>query len=131
MVKQRKPAVWALGLLLLAAMVMWAVPALAGAQPKTNYQVVASAKVTKVDYQIKKYKGKDRLHVTVEVKNVAKQPKRFRINIWLPDGISGGGFYPRKSGVVKPGKTLSQTWPMYYDKIPPEATILVKELPTD
>jgi len=131
MVKQRKPAVWALGLLLLAAMALWAVPALAGAQPKTDYKVVATAKVTKVDYQIKKYKGKDRLHVTVEVKNVAKQPKRFRVNIWLPGGAAGGGFYPRKKKAIEPGKTLSRTFPMYYDKIPPEATILVKELPTD
>lgn len=131
MVKQRKPAVWALAVLLLAAMALWAVPAVAEMQPKTNFEVVTSADVTNFSYQIKKYKGKDRLHVTVGLKNVAKVPKRFRVNIWLPDGISSGGFYPRKTGAIAPGKTLSQTWPMYYDKMPPEVTILVKELPTD
>jgi hypothetical protein len=131
MVKQDKPAAWVLGVLLLAAMALWVGPAWAAAQPTTHFEVVTTADVTKVDYQIKKYKGKDRLHVTVAVKNVAKVPKRFRVNIWLPDGVSGGGFYPRKSGVIQPGKTLSQTWPMYYDKMPPEVTILVKELPTD
>jgi hypothetical protein len=67
----------------------------------------------------------------VELKNVSKQPKRFRVNIWLPDGVAGGGFYPRKKKVIQPGKTLSRTFPMYYDKAPPKATILVKELPTD
>jgi hypothetical protein len=131
MVRKNKPAVWTMGLLLLAMMGLWADPALVAAQPKTDYQVIDTAKVTKVDYQIKSYKGKDRLHVTVELQNVSSQPKRFRVNIWLPDGVSGGGFYPRKTGVIGPDKSLSQTWPMYYDKMPPEATIVVKELPTD
>lgn len=131
MVRLKKPASWAMGLLLMAAAALASAPAAAAAQPKTKFQVVKTAKVIKVAYQIKPYKGKDRLHVTVELKNVAKQPKRFRVNIWLPDGVSGGGFYPRKTGTIAAGKTLSQTWPMFYDKIPPEATILVKELPTD
>lgn len=131
MVRQKKTVIWAMCVALLAAMALYAVPAMATAEPKTDYQVVTTAEVTKVDYQIKKYKGKDRLHVTVEVKNVSKQPKRFRVNIWLPDGVAGGGFYPRKSKLIQPGKTLSRTFPMYYDKMPPTATILVKELPTD
>ncbi len=131
MVGKNKPAVWTMGLLLLAMMGLWSDPALVVAQPKTNYQVVDTAKVTKVDYQIKSYEGKDRLHVTVELQNVSSQPKRFRVNIWLPDGVSGGGFYPRKTGVIEPSKSLGQTWPMYYNKMPPEATIVVKELPTD
>ena len=131
MVRQKKIVTLAMGVLLLAAMALWAVPAMAAAEPKTNFEVIKTAKVTKVAYQIKKYKGKDRLHVTVELENVSKQPKRFRVNIWLPDGVAGGGFYPRKSKAIQPGKTLSRTFPMYYDKMPPEVTILVKELPTD
>ena len=131
MVKKNKPAIWTLGLLLLAAMALWAVPALAAAQPKTNFEVVTTADVTNFSYAIKKYKGKERLHVTVGLKNVAKVPKRFRVNIWLPDGISSGGFYPRKTGAIQPGKTLSQTWPMYTSKMPSEVTIIVKELPLD
>lgn len=131
MVKQRKPAIWALAVLMLAALALWAVPAVAEMQPKTNFEVVTSADVTNFSYAIKKYKGKQRLHVTVGLKNVSKVPKRFRVNIWLPDGVSSGGFYPRKTGTIAPGKTLSQTWPMYTDKMPAEATILVKELPTD
>jgi hypothetical protein len=55
MVRQNKTAIWAMGVLLLAAMALWAAPALAAAEPKTNYEVVATAKVTKVVYQIKKY----------------------------------------------------------------------------
>ncbi|MCF8032286.1 MAG: hypothetical protein K9K66_06495 [Desulfarculaceae bacterium] len=131
MAKNNKSAVWALGLLFLAALALWAVPAVAEMQPATNFEVVTSADVTNYSYAIKKYKGKNRLHVTVEIKNVAKVPKRFRVNIWLPDGVAGGGFYPRKKKAIEPGKTLSRTFPMYYDKMPDEATILVKELPTD
>lgn len=101
------------------------------AKPKTSFQVVSSAKVTKVDYAIKKYKGKNRLHVMVEIQNLAKVPKRFRVNIWLPNGVSGGGFYPRKKKAIAPGAKLSRTFPMYYDQMPREVTILVKDLPTD
>lgn len=103
----------------------------AQAKLKPELDVVKSAKVTKVAYEVKKYKGKDRFHVTVELKNVTQDPKRYRVNIWLPDGVSGGGFFPRKKKSIAPGKTLSRTFPMYYDKVPSEMTILVKELPVD
>jgi hypothetical protein len=119
------------GLLLCAALTIWTLPAMAVAGPKTKFEVVKSAKVTKVDYQIKKHKGRDRLFVTVEVQNVAKVPKRFRVNIWLPDGVTGGGFFPRKTKPLAPGKSLAQTFPLYSGKMPSEATILVKELPLD
>ena len=69
--------------------------------------------------------------MTVELKNVTKEPKRYRVNIWLPDGVSGGGFYPRKAKSIAAGKTLSRTFPMFYDKVPNKMQIMVRELPTD
>ena len=90
-----------------------------------------SAKVTKVSYMIKKYKGSPRFHVTVGIENVSSEPKRFRLHIFLPGGISSGGLYPRKGKppVIQPGKELVQTYPMYYSKIPESFELVVTELP--
>ncbi|MEW5912543.1 MAG: hypothetical protein AB1814_08310 [Thermodesulfobacteriota bacterium] len=131
MVRRQEFHNWARGLLLCAALTLCALPAMAAAGPKTKLDVVKSAKVTKADFQVKKHKGKDRLFVTVEVQNVSKAPKRFRVNIWLPNGVTGGGFYPRKTQPLAPGKSLAQTFPFNTGKMPSEATILVKELPLD
>jgi len=94
------------------------------------YNVCPSAKITKVEYFIKKYKGAPRLHFTIAIKNVSKEPKRFRVQIFLPEGPSAGGFYPRKGKppVMKPGEELSRTFPMYFSTIPSGFTIVVKEL---
>jgi len=131
MAGKSKTHYWAWSLFLLLSLVIGSSIAAAAADLKPKLEVVKSAQVTNVSYEIKSYKGKDRLHVTVELKNVTKEPKRYRVNIWLPDGVSGGGFYPRKAKAVEPGKILSQTFPMYYDKIPNEMEIVVKELPMD
>jgi hypothetical protein len=130
--KGRSKTLWgALSLFLLLGLVLSSSITADAADLKPKLQVVKSAQVTNVSYEVKPYKGKDRLHVTVELKNVTKEPKRYRVNIWLPDGVSGGGFYPRKGKAMEAGKTLSQTFPMYYDKIPSKMEIMVKELPTD
>ena len=93
--------------------------------------VCSSAKITKVDYFMKKYKGSMRLHITVGIKNVSSTPKRFRLHIFLPGGVSSGGLYPRKGKppVIQPGKELVQTYPMYYSKIPESFELVVTELP--
>jgi hypothetical protein len=131
MVKNHKFIFWLLGFVLMTVLGWGGTAALAANTPKPKLEVVKTAEVTKVDYAIKKYKGKDRLHVTVELKNVAKTPKRYRVNIWLPEGVAGGGFYPRKKKSIEPGKVLARTFPMYFSKMPTEVTISVKELPTD
>ena len=131
MVGKSKTLFWAFCVFLLFGLVIGSSLTAAAADLKPKLTVVKSAKVTNVSYGIKSYKGKDRLHVTVELKNVTKEPKRYRVNIWLPDGVSGGGFYPRKKKAIEPGKTLSRTFPMYYDKIPSEMEIMVKELPAN
>jgi hypothetical protein len=66
----------------------------------------------------------------VGIKNISDEPLRYRVSIFLPDGASSGGFYPRKGKppVVKPGEEKVRTFPMYYDKIPEAITVKVDEL---
>ena len=91
-----------------------------------------TAKVTTLEYFMKKSKfsGGPKLHVKVGVTNVSDKPLRYRVSIFLPDGASSGGFYPRKGKppIVKPGEEKVRTFPMYYEKIPDAITIKVDEL---
>ena len=77
-----------------------------------------------------KFSGGPKLHVKLGVKNVANEPKRFRVSIFLPDGASSGGFYPRKGKppVLKPGEVQENTFPMYSDSIPDALTVRVEEI---
>lgn len=93
-----------------------------------TYNVPESADVVKVSFFIKEYKNKDRLHMKVGIKNVSKDNARYRVNIYLPDGVAGGGMYPRKADYVEANSTHSRTFPMYYDELPSHFEIVVKEL---
>lgn len=96
------------------------------------YQVPDSAEITRVAYCFKEYKGASRLHMEIGIRNKSKEAVRYRVNIFTPDGASGGGLYPRKvKGDVKgipAGEELVQEYPMYYDKLPTGFTIVVREL---
>ena len=93
-----------------------------------TYDVCKSAEITKVSYFFEKYKGKPRLHFEITVKNVSPEMKRFRVNIYLPEGPSSGGFYPRKGKGIESGKTLTRKFPMYFNKLPSGFMLVVKEL---
>ncbi len=99
-------------------------------EPVASFDLCPSVKVTNVSYYMKMYKGAERLHFDVKIKNTSKTDKRFRLAIFLPDGVAGGGFYPRKGKppVVKAGEELSRTFPMYFHELPSEYTIMVQEL---
>jgi hypothetical protein len=108
-------------------------------QPKKNAQgpaetlkVCPTAKITMLEYFVKesKFSGGPKLHVKVGIKNISDEPLRYRVSIFLPDGASSGGFYPRKGKppVVKPGEEKVREFPMYYDKIPDAITVKVDEL---
>lgn len=103
-----------------------------GVAQNIAYQVADSAKITKVAYFFKDYQGASRLHMEIGIINVSSETRRFRVNIFTPDGASGGGLYPRKvkgdvTG-VEAGKEMVQVYPMYYDKLPTGFTIVVREL---
>jgi hypothetical protein len=118
-------------------LVFWGKPAGAEAE-KSNlekgipanitYEIVDSAEIAKISYFIQIYEGSPRLHFEIALKNIAKEPKRFRLNILLPEGPSGGGFYPIQGGAIEPGKTLTQVYPMYFSQLPSGFTIVVSEL---
>jgi len=78
-----------------------------GIPSNITYNVCKSAEITKVSYFFEKYKGKPRLHFEITIKNVSPEMKRFRVNIYLPEGPSSGGFYPRKGKGIEP---VSSNW---------------------
>lgn len=99
---------------------------------KIQYEVTPSAEITKIDYGLKPYKGADRLHMAITVKNKTSETKRFRVNVFLPDGTSAGGLYPRKvnddvTGVLA-GEEHTEEFPMLYNQLPSGFTIIIKEL---
>ena len=100
--------------------------------PDVTYEVCSTAQVTSLDCFMKesKFSGGPKLHVKLGVKNVANEPKRFRVSIFLPDGASSGGFYPRKGKppVLKPAEEQEATFPMYSEKIPDALIVRVEEL---
>lgn len=102
----------------------------AAEQVSISFDLCPSIQVTSVSYYMKKYKGAPRLHFDVKIKNISKEDKRFRLAIFLPDGVAGGGFYPRKGKppVIKAGEELSRTFPMYFHELPSEYSIMVQEL---
>ncbi len=100
-----------------------------------TYDVPSSAKITKVSYFYEIYKGQPRLHFAVSIKNVTEEPKRYRLNMLLPEGPAVGGMYPRKAKAIEPGKTLERKFPVYIDLnklpndfLPTGFTLIVKEL---
>jgi uncharacterized protein YcfL len=96
-------------------------------QPIT-YEAPQSAEIVNVSYFIQEYKGKNRLHMKVGIKNVSEKNVRYRVNIYLPDGVAGGGMYPRKADAIESGTVHTRTFPMYYNKLPTHFDIVVKEL---
>ncbi|HDR16735.1 MAG TPA: hypothetical protein ENN79_14895 [Desulfobacteraceae bacterium] len=103
-----------------------------GISPSIVYQVADSAELTKVAYYFKEYKGKTVLHMELSLKNVSPDVKRYRVNIFLPEGPAAGGLYPRalKGDVkgIEAGKEMSQEFPMYFNNLPTGFTIVVKEM---
>lgn len=97
-----------------------------------QYQVSPSAEITSIAYCIKPYQGADHLHISVTVKNTSTATKRFRVNLFLPDGNSAGGLYPRKVKSDAPGipagKEHTREFPMLNTQLPTGFTIIIKEL---
>jgi hypothetical protein len=89
-------------------------------------KAVSTAKIDSVKYFIKK----KMLYVEVSIKNTSDKPKIYRVNIFLPDGPSGGGLYPKggkAKKAIKPGKKMKRSFPMYVKSLPDSIEIEVKE----
>ena len=80
----------------------------------------------------KKYEGAEYLHFNVTLKNISKQPQRYRVNIFLDEDRAVGGLIPSSTskGLVEPGTTASFTYPVKgADRQPRE--VLLKIRPVD
>ena len=95
-------------------------------------KVCPTAKISTLEYFMKKSKfsGGPKLHVKVGITNISDKALRYRVSIFLPDGASSGGFFPRKGKppVIRPGEEKIRTFPMYYDRIPDTITVKVDTL---
>ena len=103
-----------------------------GNGPVETLKVCPTAKITTLEYFMKesKFSGGPKLHIKVGITNISDKPLRYRVSIFLPDGASSGGFYPRKGKppVIKPGEEKAREFPMYSDKKLDAITIQVDEL---
>ena len=81
---------------------------------KLTYSIASEAEVTEFRCFMGKYKKVPSLHFMITVKNVSKEPQRYRVNIFLDNGKAVGGLIPRKTkkGLVKPGATATYTYPV-------------------
>ena len=135
MAKGRTKFVWLFSLLISCGIFAGGLAASASAESIASnivYDVCDTAEITKVSYYFKEYKGGERLHMDISVRNISDTTKRFRVNIFLPEGPGGGGLYPRKvKGDIKgvdSGQELTRAFPMYFEKLPTGFTIVVKEI---
>ena len=103
-----------------------------GEGPVATLKVCPSAEITTLKYSMKKSKfiGGLKFHVKVGIKNISDKDKRYRVSIFLPEGVSSGGFYPRKGKppVLKPGAEKVREFPMFFDRVPDSLTVRVEEL---
>ena len=117
-------------------LVLFIMPAMAADKGEkasnATLKVCPTAKITTLECFMKKSKfsGGEKLHVKIAIKNISDKPHRYRVSIFLPDGASSGGFYPRKGKppVLKPGEVKERTFPMYFDGIPKDYTVKVDEI---
>lgn len=81
---------------------------------KLTYSIAPEAQVTEFKCYMGNYKKVPSLHFLITVKNISKEPQRYRVNIFLDNGKAVGGLIPRKTkkGLVKPGATATYTYPV-------------------
>lgn len=99
-----------------------------------TYEVAEGIELTRFECSMGKYKNLDSLHFTVEMKNTADAPQRFRVNIFTDSGKAVGGLVPRKTkkGLVEPGQTAEYTYPIKgLTETPQKIDVLVRPIAAD
>ena len=99
-----------------------------------SFQTPASLALSKVTYDVAKFKGKDRLIFEITIKNVSSDPHRYRLRIALTNGPSAGALCPRKGKPpqISPGKEFTVKLPFLdYDKMPEGVAISLTEIKLD
>jgi hypothetical protein len=101
------------------------------AEGKLNKSIGPQAELVDFSCVFKKWKGSETLHFNVAVKNVSKEPQRFKVHIFLDNGKAVGGLLPRKTkkGLVKAGDTAKFVYPVKgMDKKPKAITLVIKTM---
>ncbi len=83
-------------------------------EDKLERDITAEAELQELSCSFKKWEGSANLHFKVTVKNLSDKPRRFRVNIFLDNDKAVGGLIPRltKKGLVNPGESMSETYPV-------------------
>ena len=104
-------------------------------EPGCAYKVIkktdSGVELTKFYCQFKKFDGVDSMWFKVTLKNTSQEEQRYKVNIFLDSGKAVGGLIPRKTkkGLVKPGKSMSFSYPAKgQSTIPDEVTVIVKTM---
>lgn len=111
--------------------------------PETGEGPVATIKGKAAGYSptaeissLKYFMKESKFYLKVGLKNISDKPKRFNVNISIPEGPTVGGYYPKQTSKqvkkkiipsMKPGEELVREFRMYYDKTPASVTIVVNE----
>ncbi len=81
-----------------------------------EWQLTEQAEITSFACEVGTFKKKTALVFTVSIKNITKEAKRYRLNIFLLDQDKAAGhLIPRKGKppVVKPGETVTVKVPFF------------------
>ena len=106
-------------------------PSPCAVQGKVNKVISPEAELVALTCVQRPWDGVASMAVKVTIKNVSKEPQRYRVHIFLPNNKAVGGLIPRKTkkGLVKPGATASFTYFFKgQDKTPLGMDIVVKTM---
>jgi len=103
------------------------------AQPEIITEAAPGVTIEKVTYYMKKWNGKENLHVEVAIKNTLKEAKRFKVKVKLFDnGQTNGALVPlkgtKKEGIklppaIEPGKAGKAVLPFLWQKNPTRISV--------
>ncbi len=81
---------------------------------KVSTDITPKAQLEELSCFFKRFEGVEALHIKVGVKNICKEPQRFRVHIFLDNGKAVGGLIPRttKKGLIQPGQTAAFVYPV-------------------
>lgn len=76
-------------------------------------ELASETELMDFSYSLGDWQGVKLLRFNVVIKNISRQPQRYRVHILLDNGKNVGGFIPRKAyKFVEPGETASFVYPV-------------------
>lgn len=108
-------------------------------QPPANwvsgiaYEVVPTAKITKISFYLGKTEAGEMLIFEVGIKNIGPKAARFKLTIYPLGGDPVSGYYPltSKKGkplALEPNEEMVSKWPVFSNELPSGFALAVKEV---